>query len=54
MHSGRVIMTDAVSARTLEALDRPGVTVVRLPYEAMYLGGGGTHCSTAPLVPDPV
>ena len=51
---GRVIMSDAVSARTLETLDRHGVTVIRLPYEAMWLGGGGIHCSTGPLVRDPV
>lgn len=51
---GRVIMSDAASARTLEALARHNVTVVRLPYEAMYLGGGGIHCSTGPLVRDPV
>ena len=51
---GRVIMSDAVSPRTREALDRHGITVVPLHYEAMWLGGGGIHCSTAPLVRDPV
>jgi arginine deiminase len=54
VHPGRVIMSDAVSSRTLDALDRHGIVVVRLPYEAMYLGGGGIHCSTAPLMRDPV
>ena len=51
---GHVIMSEAVSPRTLEALDRHNITVVRIPYEAMYLGGGGIHCSTGPLVRDPV
>jgi N-dimethylarginine dimethylaminohydrolase len=54
VHPGRVIMSDAVSSRTLDALDHHGIAVVRLPYEAMYLGGGGIHCSTAPLMRDPV
>lgn len=54
VHPGRVIMSDAVSLRTLDALDRHGIAVVRLPYESMYLGGGGIHCSTAPLIRDPV
>ena len=51
---GRIIMSAEVSARTLETLDRHGVTVIRLPYEAMWQGGGGIHCSTGPLVRDPV
>jgi arginine deiminase len=54
VHPGRVIMSDAVSDRTLDALGRQGVTVVRVPYEAMYLGGGGIHCSTAPLLRDSI
>ncbi len=51
---GRVIMADRVSARTLGALERAGIEVLQIPYEAMNLGGGGIHCSTAPLIRDPL
>lgn len=51
---GRVLMADQVSPRTSEALDRAGVQVRIVPYDAVYQGGGGIHCSTAPLVRDPV
>ena len=51
---GRVIMADAVSPRTAEALDRAGITVRIVPYSAVYQGGGGIHCSTAPLIRDPI
>jgi N-dimethylarginine dimethylaminohydrolase len=49
---GRVVASDALSPRTEEALDRAGVSTVRIPYDTMYLGGGGIHCSTAPLIRD--
>jgi N-dimethylarginine dimethylaminohydrolase len=48
---GRVIMSET-SPRTLERLAKAGVEVVSLPYEAVYRGGGGIHCSTAPLARD--
>ena len=51
---GRIIASTAVSDRTMEALARAGVSVVRIPYENVYLGGGGIHCSTGPLVRDPI
>ena len=51
---GRVLMRDRVSARTQEALDRAGVRVRLVPYDKVCLGGGGIHCSTSPLVRDPV
>ncbi len=51
---GRVLMSDAVSPRTQEALDKAGVSVRIVPYEKVSLGGGGIHCSTCPLVRDPV
>ena len=51
---GRVIMSDQVSARTREKLDRAQISVVTIPYDKVYLGGGGIHCSTAPLIRDPL
>lgn len=49
---GRVIMTEGVSDRTREKLDRAQISVRTIPYEKVYLGGGGIHCSTGPLVRD--
>lgn len=49
---GRVLMAAGVSGRTREALERAQVSVRTLPYDKVYLGGGGIHCSTAPLVRD--
>jgi N-dimethylarginine dimethylaminohydrolase len=51
---GRVIMSAGIGDRTKEALAKAGVTILELDYEDMYLGGGGIHCSTAPLIRDPV
>ena len=31
-----------------------GVEVVTVPYDKVQLNGGGIHCSTCPLVRDPV
>ncbi len=49
---GRVLMANGVSERTRETLDRAGISVRIVPYDKVYLGGGGIHCSTAPLVRD--
>jgi len=51
---GRVLMADAASQRTAERLDRAGISVRVVPYSAVYQGGGGIHCSTAPLIRDPI
>ena len=51
---GRVVMSAGISEPTLETLEAMGVEVVQVPYESMYLGGGGIHCSTCPLVRDSV
>lgn len=51
---GRVLMADRVSPRTAEALDKAGISVRLVPYDAVYQGGGGIHCSTAPLIRDPI
>ena len=48
---GRAIMS-RTSARTVERLGKAGVEVISLDYEHIYRGGGGVHCSTAPLVRD--
>jgi N-dimethylarginine dimethylaminohydrolase len=48
---GRVVMS-RTSARTVERLGKAGVEVIALDYEHVYRGGGGVHCSTAPLVRD--
>jgi arginine deiminase len=47
-------MSDQVSPRTQDALDRAGVSIRLVPYDRVGLGGGGIHCSTSPLVRDPV
>ncbi len=51
---GRVIMSHGLSERTREELDRNKVEVIELPYDNMHPNGGGIHCSTCPLVRDPV
>jgi N-dimethylarginine dimethylaminohydrolase len=50
---GRVIMSET-SPRTLERLHREGISVVSIPFDNVYRGGGGIHCSTAPLARDPI
>jgi N-dimethylarginine dimethylaminohydrolase len=49
---GRVVMSEA-SGPTLDRLARAGIEVLPLPFDAVYRGGGGIHCSTAPLARDP-
>ena len=51
---GRVIMSAGISKATLSRLDSLGIEVIQVEYENMYLGGGGIHCSTCPLVRDSV
>jgi N-dimethylarginine dimethylaminohydrolase len=51
---GRVLMADKVSPRTAEKLDRAGISVRVVPYDKVCLGGGGIHCSTGPLIRDPM
>jgi N-dimethylarginine dimethylaminohydrolase len=51
---GRVIMHTGVSPRLAERLQKAGISIISLDYEAVELGGGGIHCSTAPLARDPV
>jgi N-dimethylarginine dimethylaminohydrolase len=49
---GRVLMSET-SSHTLDRLAKEGIEVVSIPFDAVYRGGGGIHCSTAPLVRDP-
>jgi arginine deiminase len=43
-----------VSNRTLDKLNDAGISIRLVPYDKVYLGGGGIHCSTGPLVRDPI
>jgi len=51
---GKVIMSAGISPATQSRLDALGVEVIQVAYENMYLGGGGIHCSTCPLIRDSV
>ncbi len=51
---GRIIMPEGACNRTLDLLAQHDVEMVTLPYDKMALNGGGIHCSTCPLVRDPV
>ena len=49
---GRVLMSET-SAATLERISKEGIDVISVPFDGVYRGGGGIHCSTAPLIRDP-
>ncbi|MEM6488398.1 MAG: arginine deiminase-related protein [Pseudomonadota bacterium] len=51
---GRVVMQAGLSPRTADRLDALGIEVVPVPYDLVYQGGGGIHCSTSPLIRDPI
>ena len=40
--------------RLADRLDEAGDHLLTCDYEAVELGGGGIHCSTAPLIRDPI
>jgi N-dimethylarginine dimethylaminohydrolase len=50
----RLLMPPGASNRLLDRLAELGIEVVTVPYDKMSLNGGGIHCSTCPLVRDPV
>lgn len=50
---GRILMSEA-SSHTLDRLAKDGIEVIPLAFDAVYRGGGGIHCSTAPLARDPI
>jgi arginine deiminase len=47
-------MPEGASNETLDRFAKLNIEVVVLPYDRMSLNGGGIHCSTCPLVRDPV
>jgi N-dimethylarginine dimethylaminohydrolase len=51
---GRILMPEGASNRTLDRLARHDIEMVTLAYDKMALNGGGIHCSTCPLVRDPI
>jgi N-dimethylarginine dimethylaminohydrolase len=51
---GHVIVPEGISARTMEKFAKAGITTRVVPYDKVALGGGGIHCSTSPLVRDPL
>jgi len=51
---GRLIMQTGLSPRTADRLDALGIEIVPIDYDLIYEGGGGIHCSTSPLIRDPI
>ncbi|MBU0723928.1 MAG: amidinotransferase [Alphaproteobacteria bacterium] len=51
---GRLIMEAGLSPRTAETLDKLGIEIVDVKYDKIWLGGGGIHCSTSPLIRDSI
>lgn len=51
---GRLIMPEGVSDRTREKIERLQISIRTVPYDKVSLGGGGIHCSTGPLIRDPI
>jgi N-dimethylarginine dimethylaminohydrolase len=51
---GRIVMPEGASNRTLDELARHEVEMLVVSYDRMQLNGGGIHCSTSPLLRDPV
>ncbi|HUF55730.1 MAG TPA: arginine deiminase family protein [Thermohalobaculum sp.] len=51
---GRVLMQPGLSPRTADRLDALGIEIVPVEYDLVFEGGGGIHCSTSPLVRDPL
>ncbi len=51
---GKYVMPHGMSAGTRDELERQGIELIEIPYDKMQLNGGGIHCSTCPLIRDPV
>jgi N-dimethylarginine dimethylaminohydrolase len=50
----RVIMQTGLSPRTADTMDSLGIEIIPVDYDKVMLGGGGIHCSTSPLIRDPI
>lgn len=51
---GKLIMHGSRTKRLEDRLDAAGIKLITCDYEPVELGGGGIHCSTAPLARDPL
>ena len=51
---GELLMPEGATNRTLDQMAKLGLKWMVLPYDKMQLNGGGIHCSTTPLIRDPV
>lgn len=51
---GELIMPEGATNRTLDLMAKHGLRWTVLPYDKMQLNGGGIHCSTTPLIRDPI
>jgi len=51
---GRLLMAKGLSDRTAEKFDKAGISLRFVDYDKVALGGGGLHCSTAPLIRDSI
>ncbi len=51
---GELLMPEGATNRTLDQMAKHGLRWTTLPYDKMQLNGGGIHCSTTPLIRDPV
>ena len=50
----RLLIPEGGSNRILDQFAKHKIEWKALPYDAMHLNGGGIHCSTSPLVRDPL
>ena len=50
----RVLMPEGLSGYTMDKMALHGVDIVTVPYDKVISGGGGLHCSTAPLIRDEI
>jgi N-dimethylarginine dimethylaminohydrolase len=51
---GRVIFPKGMSDGTRRTLTSRGVEIIEIDYDLVQFNGGGIHCSTCPLLRDPV